>query len=40
MAVGGSTNSVLHLLAIANAIGVELTIDDFEAIRAKGSGAM
>jgi dihydroxy-acid dehydratase len=30
MAVGGSTNSVLHLLAIANAIGVELTIDDFE----------
>ncbi|HEY9864068.1 MAG TPA: dihydroxy-acid dehydratase [Candidatus Obscuribacterales bacterium] len=35
MAVGGSTNSVLHLLAIANAIGVELNIDDFEAIRAK-----
>jgi len=35
MAVGGSTNSVLHLLAIANAIGVELTIDDFEVIRAK-----
>ncbi len=35
MAVGGSTNSVLHLLAIANAIGVELTIDDFEEIRAK-----
>ncbi|MEM9003941.1 MAG: dihydroxy-acid dehydratase [Cyanobacteria bacterium P01_F01_bin.86] len=33
MAVGGSTNSVLHLLAIANAIGVDLTIDDFEAIR-------
>jgi dihydroxy-acid dehydratase len=35
MAVGGSTNSVLHLLAIAHAIGVELTIDDFETIRAK-----
>ncbi|MEM8542989.1 MAG: dihydroxy-acid dehydratase [Cyanobacteria bacterium P01_H01_bin.119] len=35
MAVGGSTNSVLHLLAIANAIGVELTLDDFEIIRAK-----
>ncbi|WP_017660220.1 dihydroxy-acid dehydratase [Baaleninema simplex] len=35
MAVGGSTNSVLHLLAIANAIGVELTIDDFETIRQK-----
>lgn len=33
MAVGGSTNSVLHLLAIANAIGVDLSIDDFEAIR-------
>lgn len=35
MAVGGSTNSVLHLLAIAHAIGVELTIDDFETIRTK-----
>jgi dihydroxy-acid dehydratase len=35
MAVGGSTNSVLHMLAIANAIGVPLTIDDFEAIRRK-----
>lgn len=33
MAVGGSTNSVLHLLAIANTMGVELTLDDFEAIR-------
>ncbi|ASC73342.1 Dihydroxy-acid dehydratase [Halomicronema hongdechloris C2206] len=33
MAVGGSTNSVLHLLAIANTIGVELSIDDFERIR-------
>lgn len=35
MAVGGSTNSVLHLLAIANTIGVPLTIDDFETIRQK-----
>ncbi|MGK7911006.1 MAG: dihydroxy-acid dehydratase [Synechococcus sp.] len=35
MAVGGSTNSVLHLLAIANAIGVELTLDDFETIRGR-----
>jgi dihydroxy-acid dehydratase len=35
MAVGGSTNAVLHLLAIANAMGVELTIDDFETIRKK-----
>lgn len=33
MAVGGSTNSVLHLLAIAHAIGVTLTLDDFETIR-------
>lgn len=33
MAIGGSTNAVLHLLAIANTIGVELTIDDFETIR-------
>ncbi len=33
MAVGGSTNSVLHLLAIAHAIGVVLTLDDFETIR-------
>ncbi|MFP4298278.1 MAG: dihydroxy-acid dehydratase [Spirulinaceae cyanobacterium] len=35
MAVGGSTNSVLHLLAIAYTIGVPLTLDDFETIRAK-----
>ena len=33
MAVGGSTNAVLHLLAIARTIGVELSLDDFEAIR-------
>jgi dihydroxy-acid dehydratase len=33
MAVGGSTNAVLHLLAIAHAAGVPLTIDDFEGIR-------
>jgi dihydroxy-acid dehydratase len=35
MAVGGSTNAVLHFLAIANAAGVPLTIDDFETIRAR-----
>jgi dihydroxy-acid dehydratase len=29
---GGSTNGVLHLLAVANEIGVELSIDDFDAI--------
>ncbi|ELR96888.1 dihydroxy-acid dehydratase [Gloeocapsa sp. PCC 73106] len=33
MAVGGSTNSVLHLLAIANTMGVPLTLDDFEMMR-------
>jgi dihydroxy-acid dehydratase len=33
MAVGGSTNSVLHLLAVARTAGVDLTIDDFERIR-------
>ncbi|NJM64339.1 MAG: dihydroxy-acid dehydratase [Acaryochloris sp. RU_4_1] len=35
MAVGGSTNAVLHLLAIAHAAEVPLTLDDFETIRAK-----
>lgn len=35
MAVGGSTNAVLHLMAIAHAAGVELILDDFEVIRAK-----
>ncbi len=35
MAVGGSTNAVLHLLAIAHAVGVELVLDDFETIRAR-----
>ena len=33
MAVGGSTNSVLHLLAVARTAGVALSIDDFEMIR-------
>ena len=35
MAIGGSTNAVLHLLAIAHAVDVPLTIDDFETIRAR-----
>ncbi|MCG6934179.1 MAG: dihydroxy-acid dehydratase [Gallionella sp.] len=35
MAVGGSTNAVLHLMAIAHAAQVTLTIDDFEMIRAR-----
>jgi dihydroxy-acid dehydratase len=35
MAIGGSTNAVLHLLAIARAAGVALELDDFETIRAQ-----
>src|SRR5206468_7975090 len=35
MATGGSTNAVLHLLAIAHAAGVPLALDDFETIRAR-----
>src|SRR3990172_8965260 len=35
-AIGGSTNAVLHLLAIAHAAGVPLTIHDFEPIRRRG----
>jgi dihydroxy-acid dehydratase len=34
-AIGGSTNAVVHLLAIAGRIGVELSLDDFDAV---GSG--
>ena len=33
MAIGGSTNAVLHLLAIARAANVPLTLDDFDTIR-------
>lgn len=32
MALGGSTNAVLHLIAMANSVDVELTIDDFQAV--------
>jgi dihydroxy-acid dehydratase len=35
MALGGSTNAVLHYLAIAHAAGVEWTIDDYERMRKK-----
>jgi dihydroxy-acid dehydratase len=34
-AIGGSTNAVVHLLAIAGRLGIDLTLDDFDAI---GSG--
>jgi dihydroxy-acid dehydratase len=35
MAVGGSTNAVLHLLAMAHAAGVPLELEDFETIRGR-----
>lgn len=35
MALGGSTNAVLHLLAIAHSMNVELSLDDFEVIAKK-----
>ena len=35
MATGGSTNAVLHFLAIAHAADVEWSIDDFERVRVK-----
>ncbi|MBP1991772.1 dihydroxy-acid dehydratase [Paenibacillus eucommiae] len=35
MALGGSTNAFLHLLAMAHSVQVDLTIDDFERIRQK-----
>jgi dihydroxy-acid dehydratase len=35
LALGGSTNAVLHLLAIAHSAEVDLTLDDFERIRAR-----
>ena len=35
IALGGSTNAVLHLIAMAKSINVELNIDDFEKIGKK-----
>ena len=35
MALGGSTNAFLHLLAIAHSAGVDLTLEDFDRIRIK-----
>lgn len=32
MILGGSTNAVLHLIAIADSVGINLTIDDFQAV--------
>jgi dihydroxy-acid dehydratase len=35
MAVGGSTNAVLHLIAIARSVGIQLTVEDFQEISDK-----
>jgi dihydroxy-acid dehydratase len=32
MALGGSTNAVLHLIAMARSVDVPLTIDDFQSV--------
>lgn len=32
MILGGSTNAVLHLIAIAHSVGIHLTIDDFQKV--------
>lgn len=32
MALGGSTNAVLHLIAIAHSVGIELTLDEFQSV--------
>ena len=37
LAIGGSTNAILHLLALAREVGVSLTIDDFDAVSRKVS---
>merc|ERR1719310_2284616 len=31
MATGGSTNAVLHIIAVAKAVGITITLDDFQA---------
>ena len=32
MILGGSTNAVLHLIAMAHSVGIDLTIDDFQTV--------
>lgn len=32
MILGGSTNAVLHLIAVAHSVGIKLTIDDFQSV--------
>ena len=38
-AIGGSTNAVVHLLAIAGRLGIDLTLDDFDRIGVPGAAA-
>jgi dihydroxy-acid dehydratase len=35
-AIGGSTNAVVHLLAIAGRLGIDLTLEDFDRIGSRG----
>jgi len=35
IALGGSTNAVLHLIAMAHSVGITLTLDDFQAVSDK-----
>ena len=35
MVLGGSTNAVLHLIAIAHSVGIELTLEDFQRVSDK-----
>lgn len=32
MILGGSTNAVLHLIAVAHSVGIKLTLDDFQSV--------
>lgn len=32
MVLGGSTNAVLHLIAIAHSVGIDLTLEDFQRV--------
>ena len=38
-AIGGSTNAVIHLLALAGRVGVPLSLDDFDRDRPRGPAA-
>ena len=38
MAMGGSTNAIIHLIAMAGRAGVTLTLDDFDALSRRRPG--